>query len=59
VAAHFLEQGELPEFREWLRKTFADSNHSVTQSEYHEFKATLSRTPLKLVFTRRHFEESE
>ena len=59
VAAHFLEESEVPQFRDWLRETFADPRHSVTQSEYHEFKATLSRTPLRLIFTRRAPPEAE
>jgi hypothetical protein len=53
VAKSFLEKGELQAFTNWLHKALGPSGPSVLQSEYNQFKVTLSRKPLLTVFTRK------
>ena len=53
VAKGFLENDEFKDFKKWLYRAITPSAPSVLQSEYDQFKVTLSRKPLLTVFTRK------
>jgi hypothetical protein len=57
VAKEFLDTGELEAFRKWLQKSLAPGGPAVVRSEYEQFKVTLSRKPLRTVFTRKQAAE--
>lgn len=59
VAKGFLQPGELNEFKAWLQKALAPRAPTAMRSEYQQFKVTLSRNPLHVVFTRRQSSEAE
>jgi hypothetical protein len=59
VAKGFLQPGELNEFKAWLQKALAPRAPAAMRSEYQQFKVTLSRNPLHVVFTRKQSPESE
>ena len=59
VAKGFLQPDELNEFKAWLKKALAPRAPAVMRSEYRQFKATLSRDPLRVVFTRKPSPDSE
>ena len=59
VGGCFLEPGEADEFRNWLRTALAPQAPPVLQAEYHKLKVTLSRKPLRAIFTRKQPAEAE
>ena len=59
VAKGFLQPGELNEFKAWLQKALAPRAPAAMRSEYDRFKVTLSRDPLRVVFTRKQSSEVE
>jgi hypothetical protein len=59
VAKGFLEPREFEDFKKWLHKALAPRAPSVLRSEYDRFKVTLSRKPLRVVFTRKQSAEAE
>jgi hypothetical protein len=59
VAKGFLKMGEFEDFKKWLQKALSASAPSVLRSEYQQFKVTLSRKPLRTVFTRNQAAEGE
>ena len=59
VAKGFLETGEFENFKKWLHKALSPNATAVHRSEYTRFKVTLSRMPLRMVFTRKQSAEEE
>ncbi len=59
VARGFLEAAEFEDFTKWLRKALSPNAAAVHRSEYHRFKVTLSRKPLRTVFSRKHSAEEQ
>jgi hypothetical protein len=59
VAGSLCEPAELEEFNKWLRTAFAPNSPPVVKSEYGGFKVTLSRKPLRSVFTAKTPSERE
>ncbi len=59
VAKGFLETGEFEDFKKWLHKALSPHADAVHRSEYSRFKVTLSRQPLRTVFTRKQPAEEE
>ena len=59
IAKGFLEADEFEDFKKWLHKALAPNAPSVLRSEYQQFKVTLSRKPLRMVFTRKESAKKE
>jgi hypothetical protein len=59
VAKGFLETGEFESFKQWLHRALSPSASAVHRSEYNRFKVTLSRKPLRMVFTRKLSADEE
>jgi hypothetical protein len=59
AARGFLETGEFEDFKKWLHKALSPSAAAVHRSEYNRFKVTLSRKPLRTVFTRKQSTDEE
>lgn len=57
VAKGFLEASEFENFKRWLHKALSPSAPAVLRSEYDRFKVTLSRNPLRVVFTRKQADD--
>ena len=59
AAKGFLETGEFEDFKKWLHKALSPSAAAVHRSEYNFIKVTLSRKPLRMLFTRKQSAEEE
>jgi hypothetical protein len=59
IASGFLESGEGEEFKKWLHAALAREASPVLHSEYDQFKVTLSRKPLRSVYTLKQSIEAE
>ena len=59
IASCFLEPSEVDEYRKWLRTALVRQASPVLQAEYDQFKVTLSRKPLRAIFTRKEPAEVE
>ncbi len=59
VANGFLGAGEFEDFKKWLHKALSPSAPAVLRSEYDRFKVTLSRKPLRVVFTQKQSAAAE
>jgi hypothetical protein len=59
IAKGFLEPNELAEFRKWLQKALSAGAPAVARCEHSRFKVTLSRNPLRTVFTLKQADEAE
>jgi hypothetical protein len=59
VAQGFLETRELEDFKTWLHKALSPTAIAVHRNEYDRFKVTLSRKPLRMVFTRKQSAAEE
>jgi hypothetical protein len=59
VANGFLDADETEDFKKWLRAALAVQAPPVLRGEYQQFEVTLSRRPLRAVFTRNRSGEAE
>jgi hypothetical protein len=59
IASGFLNSGETEDYKKWLRAALAREASPVLRSDYDQFKVTLSRKPLRSIYTRKQSAEAE
>jgi hypothetical protein len=53
LARGFLDNGELPAFQQWLREALSPRGPNVNRSEYSRYELSMSKAPLRVVFSPR------
>jgi hypothetical protein len=53
VAKGFLDSGEITAFQQWLRQALSTADTGASRSEYGRYQLSLSRSPLRVVFSQR------
>jgi hypothetical protein len=59
VAKNFIEAGEVEKFKSWFRTSLSPSSTTVPRTEFGELTLTLSRSPLRSVFSRKELLAEE
>ena len=53
IAKGFLESEEFSAFQQWLRQALSPASPGADRAEYARYEASVSRAPLRVVFTQR------
>jgi hypothetical protein len=59
IAKNFIKAGEVENFRTWFRASLSPESGTVPRTEFGELSLTLSRSPLKTVFSRKELIAKE
>ncbi len=59
VATNFIAAAEIEKFKSWFRTSLSPSSSTVPRTEFGELTLTLSRSPLRSVFSRKELRAEE